>query len=78
MFSHTQTLYVVVAVLLCLKVKSSSWFCYVHLVADIDECSSENECHLNAACTNIIGSYNCTCKNGYEGDGRNCSGKSPL
>ena len=61
--------------LLCLKVKSSSWFCFVHLVPDIDECSSENECHVNATCTNTIGSYNCTCKNGYKGDGRNCSGK---
>ncbi|XP_068705742.1 uncharacterized protein [Montipora foliosa] len=40
---------------------------------DIDECSSENECHVNATCTNTIGSYNCTCKNGYEGDGENCT-----
>ena len=47
----------------------------VHLVPDIDECSSENECHVNATCTNTVGSYNCTCKNGYKGDGVNCSGK---
>ena len=47
----------------------------VHFVPDIDECSSENECHVNATCTNTIGSYNCTCKKGYVGDGRNCSGK---
>ncbi|XP_068683338.1 uncharacterized protein [Montipora foliosa] len=42
---------------------------------DIDECSSENNCHVNANCTNTLGSYNCTCKKGYEGDGRNCSVK---
>ncbi|XP_068718725.1 uncharacterized protein [Montipora capricornis] len=42
---------------------------------DIDECSSENECHVNATCTNTIGSYNCTCKKGYGGDGRNCTEK---
>ena len=30
---------------------------------------------MNARCTNIIGSYNCTCKKGYGGDGRDCSGK---
>ena len=47
----------------------------VSLVPDIDECSSENECHMNATCTNTIGSYNCTCKKGYGGDGRTCAGK---
>ncbi|XP_068705887.1 latent-transforming growth factor beta-binding protein 1-like [Montipora foliosa] len=40
---------------------------------DVDECSSENECHVNATCTNTIGSYKCTCKEGFTGDGRNCS-----
>ena len=42
--------------------------------SDIDECSSENECHLDATCTNTKGSYNCTCKDGFEGDGKNCTG----
>ncbi|XP_067047317.1 uncharacterized protein [Acropora muricata] len=42
---------------------------------DIDECSSAaNECHQNALCQNTKGSYNCTCKDGFEGDGKNCSG----
>ena len=45
------------------------------LVPDIDECSSANECNMDATCTNTIGSYNCTCKKGYQGDGRNCPGK---
>ena len=58
-----------------LKVQSSSSIRCVHLVSDIDECSSENECHVNATCTNTMGSYICTCKKGMEGDGRNCSGK---
>ncbi|XP_068705888.1 fibrillin-1-like isoform X1 [Montipora foliosa] len=40
---------------------------------DINECSSENECHVNATCANTKGSYNCTCKEGYGGDGKNCS-----
>ncbi|XP_068736769.1 EGF-like repeat and discoidin I-like domain-containing protein 3 [Montipora capricornis] len=44
-----------------------------HCENDIDECSSENQCHVNATCANTVGSYNCTCKKGYEGDGRNCS-----
>ncbi|XP_068681701.1 uncharacterized protein [Montipora foliosa] len=40
---------------------------------DVNECSSENECHVNATCRNTKGSYKCTCKKGYGGDGRNCS-----
>ena len=55
--------------------QTSSSLCYVHLVPDIDECSSEDKCHVNATCTNTIGSYNCACKKGYGGDGRDCSGK---
>ncbi|XP_068687094.1 fibrillin-1-like isoform X1 [Montipora foliosa] len=42
---------------------------------DIDECSTgEHNCSHVAVCNNIIGSYNCTCQEGYVGDGRKCSG----
>ena len=61
--------------LLSLKVRSLSWFCYVYLVPDIDECSSENDCDVNAKCLNTMGSFKCSCKQGYQGDGRNCSGE---
>ncbi|XP_015751581.1 PREDICTED: protein jagged-1-like isoform X4 [Acropora digitifera] len=41
---------------------------------DIDECFVKNECHQNAICNNTKGSYNCTCKGGFKGDGRlNCT-----
>ena len=30
---------------------------------------------MKAFCNNIEGSYNCSCKEGYYGDGRNCTGK---
>ena len=73
MFWHTSTMCFVWNK--SLHVQSSSSLCRVPLVPDIDECSTENECDVNAMCANTIGSYKCTCKKGYEGDGRNCSGK---
>ncbi|PFX26094.1 Uromodulin [Stylophora pistillata] len=40
---------------------------------DIDECSHGSHlCDANANCANTVGSYNCTCKEGYIGDGRSC------
>ncbi|XP_033095614.1 mucin-like protein [Anneissia japonica] len=41
---------------------------------DVDECLPNNEhnCSNNAVCNNTIGSYNCMCKTGYEGDGITC------
>lgn len=42
----------------------------------MDECSlDENICHPNATCKNIIGSYECHCLSGFDGDGfNNCTG----
>ena len=48
--------------------------CVFVLVADIDECSSGHGCHNSATCQNTVGSYTCTCINGYTGDGINCTG----
>ena len=33
-----------------------------------------HNCSSNAVCNNTKGSYNCTCKLGYEGDGNHCAG----
>ena len=49
--------------------------CHCFLAPDIDECRIANQCHQNATCNNTKGSYNCTCKGGFKGDGRiNCTG----
>ena len=43
---------------------------------DIDECTTGlNSCDGNATCTNTIGSYFCTCFEGYTGDGFDCERK---
>ena len=42
---------------------------------DIDECAAEvTECDINADCLNTEGSFNCTCKAGYSGNGTTCRG----
>ena len=44
---------------------------------DIDEClESLDNCDMDLAnCTNTIGSFNCTCIDGFTGDGVNCTSK---
>ena len=49
----------------------------IFVVLDIDECKSSIKCRgdVNLVCINTRGSYNYTCKNGFHGDGLNCTGK---
>ena len=48
-------------------------FCYD--CTDIDECASgAHVCSDVALCLNAPGSYNCSCLDGYDGDGFNCTG----
>uniref|UniRef100_H2XZ41 Uncharacterized protein n=2 Tax=Ciona intestinalis TaxID=7719 RepID=H2XZ41_CIOIN len=40
---------------------------------DINECRQNSDsCHDDAECRNNIGSYTCTCREGFNGDGFNC------
>lgn len=44
--------------------------------ADVDECAQGlDDCHTNAICQNTLTSYKCSCKPGYQGEGRQCEGK---
>ncbi|KAM9768471.1 signal peptide, CUB and EGF-like domain-containing protein 2 isoform 4-T4 [Dama dama] len=40
---------------------------------DMDECAQGlDDCHINALCENTPTSYKCTCRPGYQGEGRQC------
>ena len=47
---------------------------------DLDECASHasNNCSSNATCTNTPGGFNCTCNQGYTGNGVSCIGKDEI
>ncbi len=46
-----------------------------HFCLDIDECAMKiDNCTGNAICNNTEGSFNCSCKPGFSGDGMNCTG----
>ncbi|XP_065180412.1 fibrillin-1-like [Sycon ciliatum] len=43
------------------------------MVSYIDECTAGvDDCDAMASCTNIIGSFECSCKSGYYGNGTSC------
>ena len=48
-------------------------------IQDINECKRKlDNCDANADCSNTVGNFTCTCKDGYEGDGVSCTGKYNL
>ena len=48
-------------------------------INDINECSTgADACDVNAKCKNNVGSYTCTCKKGFTGKGKTCTGKIGL
>ena len=49
------------------------------VIVDIDECrSASHKCDPNANCANTVGSHRCSCKKGFTGDGRSCSGRNEI
>ena len=60
------------ALCLVISIFTHSWL----ILTDINECELETyPCSLNANCTDTDGSFNCTCREGFEGDGFNCTGR---
>uniref|UniRef100_A0AAQ6ANH7 Signal peptide, CUB and EGF-like domain-containing protein 1 n=1 Tax=Amphiprion ocellaris TaxID=80972 RepID=A0AAQ6ANH7_AMPOC len=51
----------------------SNWILMFYVCADADECAEgSDDCHIDALCQNTAKSYNCICKPGYKGDGKQC------
>ena len=50
---------------------------FISFTADIDECSKamDNNCNVSATCKDTFGSFMCSCKTGYIGNGVNCNSK---
>ena len=43
---------------------------------DFNECEvGSDNCHLNATCTDTVGSFECSCDPGYIGNGVDCFGE---
>ena len=47
------------------------------LPSDINECAinGSHNCHKHANCSNVVGSFNCSCLNGFTGNGTFCEGE---
>ena len=49
------------------------------LCLDVNECNeNEHSCHVQAECTNTIGSYICKCNKFHTGNGTFCTGRPVL
>ena len=66
---------ILVAILTTCLFRQNKFNIYFNYHSDADEClNNSHNCSENANCTNTEGSFNCSCKPGYIGNGHNCSG----
>ena len=48
---------------------------FLSTLSDIDECTTDTHtCDENADCSNTVGSFTCSCRSGYSGNGEMCDG----
>lgn len=48
--------------------------CWTMVVDDFECERNTHECSAHASCQNTWGSYSCSCRTGFEGNGRICKG----
>lgn len=51
-------------------------FFFFMLFVDLNECTmNTHNCNANNYCNNTLGSFTCTCKPGFSGNGISCTGR---
>jgi hypothetical protein len=50
---------------------------FEYIFTDVNECE-KYPCHDNATCVNKIGSFECSCLEGFDGNGFKCLGINQL
>ena len=65
-----------VMILLHMLIISLQWCFPLFSILDLNECDSNtHNCSAQATCSNKPGTFSCECKNGWSGDGTNCTSK---
>ena len=61
------------------KINNNLLIFLLWLVSDIDECEAgTHNCSAAAVCNNTKGAFNCTCIQGFLGNGYKCEGERDL
>ena len=61
------------------KINNNLLIFLLWLVSDIDECEAgTHNCSAAAVCNNTKGAFNCTCIQGFVGNGYKCEGERDL
>lgn len=61
------------------KTKLVDYITISNIFSDLNECILNiDNCDQNAYCNNSLGSFTCTCNDGYTGNGVTCTGANEM
>lgn len=65
---------------LCSLIIGRGMFCMLScfFLIDVNECKDIGACDKNARCINTAGAYQCTCNDGFSGNGFKCVGERSV